>query len=214
MQSQNQEIKQQLVYVGISVEPSLSSCLALNNSWLRPSSNRSGPGESFPHRIPGRPWLTACPARTSLSWFCFSPRHSQPQGAVHSPLRYTQLPRDELSMVSGPLPSTPGQLADQSWPKGSTLQLTSQMGAHHYKSQFYQPIILGFKNSAMALYLHSIIFNCDSLITSICITQFLMSLSVTVLPRISSCITWFSVGNRMDLIICSQSLEIMVRCAN
>lgn len=140
MQSQNQEVKQQLVYVGISVEPSLSSCFALNNNGLRPSSNRSGLSSQDPRQTVA----DSCPARTSLSWFCSSPRYSQAQGMVHNQLRHTQLPRDELSSVSGPFPSTPGHLADQLLPKGSTLQLTSQMGTHSYKSQFYQPIIFGF----------------------------------------------------------------------
>lgn len=73
VKSQNQEIKHQLVYVGISVEPGLSSFLARNSHWLRASSNRSGPGGALHPRIPTRPWLAACPAMTSFLWFLSIP---------------------------------------------------------------------------------------------------------------------------------------------
>lgn len=126
--------------------------LALNSSWLRLRAidqNQAGPF------VTGSQWGHSCslPSSGQLPLVLSLPFHSQVQGVVYRPLRFTQLLRDVLSLIIHLLLPAPGHSEGQLWSSGSTFQTIYQVGTQDlgllrqfsYKTQFYLCIILGLK---------------------------------------------------------------------
>lgn len=110
--------------------------------------------------VTGSQWGHSCslPSNGQLPLVLSLPFHSQVQGVVYRPLRFTQLLRDVLSLIIHLLLPAPGHSEGQLWSSGSTFQTIYQVGTQDlgllrqfsYKTQFYLCIILGLKNSTAA----------------------------------------------------------------